>query len=77
MSTLCAAVSLANSLAVKLEIGPERQADIDLVALESAQRLRLDAGRLEHIAECVSGRLEEERSNFGDSSTPGDRHDAP
>ncbi len=40
---LCATVSLANSMCVKSEIGPDRQPELDMASLPSAAILELEA----------------------------------
>lgn len=62
--TLCAIVSLANSLCIKLGIGPERDVDLDLSELEATLMLTLDAGRLERVADSVTETLREERTRL-------------
>jgi putative nucleotidyltransferase with HDIG domain len=59
---LCAIVSLANSLCVKLGIGPERDSDLDLARLDSALALTLETERLGGIATVLRKRLDEEKS---------------
>ena len=60
--TLCAIVSLANSLCVKLGIGPERDAEIVLADLESTLMLTLEPERLQEIAAVVKTTLTEEKN---------------
>jgi putative nucleotidyltransferase with HDIG domain len=62
--TLCAIVSLANSLCVKTGIGPERVPELDLGQLEATTRLKLTPERLALIAKHVEGRLAEEKELF-------------
>jgi putative nucleotidyltransferase with HDIG domain len=62
--TLCAIVSLANSLCVKLGIGPERNPDLALESLDAALMLELPAGRLEEIAATVREKVAEQASVF-------------
>ena len=62
--TLCAIVSLANSLCVKLGIGPERDSDLNLAELESTLMLTLAPERLSEIAASVKERLVEDKSLF-------------
>jgi hypothetical protein len=57
-------VSLANSLCVKLGIGPERDPDRSLVDEESARMLSLDPARIEHVSAAVQERLAEEKSQL-------------
>ncbi len=59
--TLCAIVSLANSLCVKLGIGPERNPDLELAELESTLMLPLDPARIEAVAAEVREQLEQEK----------------
>lgn len=60
--TLCAIVSLANSLCVKLGIGPERDAALQLADLEATMMLTLDPDDLNQIALRVKEKLEEEKA---------------
>ena len=60
----CAIVSLANSLCVKLGIGPEKQPDLNLAGLDSAQMLQLDENRLSTISEQLLQQLEEDKTLF-------------
>jgi putative nucleotidyltransferase with HDIG domain len=60
--TLCAIVSLANSLCVKLEIGPERCPDLDLATLDSTRMLTLDSAQLARIAATVREKIGEEKA---------------
>lgn len=60
--TLCAIVSLANSLCVKLGIGLERDAEIVLADLESTLMLTLKPERLQEISTVVKTTLAEEKS---------------
>lgn len=60
--TLCAIVSLANSMCVKLEIGPERRPDLDLEALDATLMLTLQPTRLAGLAETVRERIGEEKA---------------
>ncbi len=55
---LCAIVSFANSLCVKMGLGPERLPDLDLNSLETARLLKLDS-------DTVSEYLEEAREWTG------------
>lgn len=59
--TLCAIVSLANSMCTKLGLGPERDASVDLTGLDATLMLTLSPERLDDIAEAVSARLESEK----------------
>ena len=60
--TLCAIVSLANSLCVKLGIGPERNPDLELENEESTLMLTLAPERLSALADSVQERLSEEKA---------------
>ncbi len=60
-SELSYIVSLANSLCHKLEIGPTRRPDIDLLKLGSVKALGLNAESLSKVVEKVSGMLKEEK----------------
>ncbi len=62
--TLCAIVSLANSLCVKLGIGPERLPDLDLLSLGPTLLLELDAEQLERIAATTLEQIAAERETF-------------
>jgi putative nucleotidyltransferase with HDIG domain len=62
--TLCAIVSLANSLCVKGGIGPERRPELDLEPLDATARLRLTPERLGLIATSVEERLAQEKALF-------------
>lgn len=62
--TLCAIVSLANSLCVQTGIGPERRPEMDLGQLEATNRLQLTPERLTLIAKLVESRLVEEKELF-------------
>jgi putative nucleotidyltransferase with HDIG domain len=62
---LCAIVSLANSLCVKLCIGPERHPDLDLMQLETTSILGLAPEKLEAIAAELPATLAKEKSLFG------------
>jgi putative nucleotidyltransferase with HDIG domain len=61
---LCATVSLANSLCVKLGIGPERDPERALVEEMAAQMLNLDPERIERISAAVQERLAEEKNQL-------------
>jgi putative nucleotidyltransferase with HDIG domain len=67
---LCAVVSLANQLAVKLEIGPERRPDLDCASSESARKLEVDEQALARITERLQDRLDEERALFDGAGVP-------
>ena len=56
--TLCATISLANSMCAKAELGPDRQPDLDLPALPSAQMLKLEA-RVDGLMAQVPGVVEQ------------------
>ena len=45
---LCAIVSLANALCVKLGLGPRKRPDLDLAALPATEQLGLTTDRLDH-----------------------------
>jgi hypothetical protein len=62
--TLCAIVSLANSLCVKLGLGPELDPDLELSELDSTLMLTLSPDRISDIARVVQERLEEEKSRL-------------
>jgi putative nucleotidyltransferase with HDIG domain len=62
--TLCAIVGLANSLCVKIGIGPERRPELDLGQLETSTRLKLTSERLELIGKNVADRLAQEKALF-------------
>jgi putative nucleotidyltransferase with HDIG domain len=62
--TLCAVISLANSVCVKLGIGPERDPELNLVELESTLMLTLAPDRLNEIAAAVKNRLSEEKTQL-------------
>ncbi|HSR54359.1 MAG TPA: HDOD domain-containing protein [Acidobacteriota bacterium] len=57
---LCAAVSLANALCVRLGVGPERNPDLDLSETEAASMLELGAEELREIEERALRGLKEE-----------------
>lgn len=61
---LCAVVSLANSMCVKLGIGPEHDAGLELAGLDSASMLALAPGRVAEIAAAVGERLVAERGQL-------------
>jgi len=61
---LCAIVSLANSLSIKLGIGPERNPELDLTELESTLMLTLEPQRLAEISQIVKQKLTEEKSAY-------------
>ncbi|HZE89457.1 MAG TPA: HDOD domain-containing protein [Verrucomicrobiae bacterium] len=61
---LCAIVSLANSLCVKLCIGPERHPDLDLGQLEPAATLAITPAQLEAIGAELPELLAKEKSLF-------------
>jgi putative nucleotidyltransferase with HDIG domain len=63
--TLCAIVSLANSLCVKLGIGPERYPDLDLAQLETVALLDVKVPKIEAIAAGIPAILAKEKSLFG------------
>ena len=65
--TLCAIVSLANSMCVKLGIGPQREPELSLMDEESALMLTLAPERLDQICSAVQQRLAEgeEPPQFG------------
>ena len=58
--TLCATVSLANSMCAKAALGPDQQPTLDLTALPSAEMLDLDA-RVEAVMEQVPNVVEQAR----------------
>lgn len=60
--TLCAIVSLANSVCIKLGIGPERNPELELAEEESTLMLTLEPARLTRIAATVEAKLSEERA---------------
>jgi putative nucleotidyltransferase with HDIG domain len=62
--TFAALVSLANSIAVKLEIGPEKRKDLDLASLDAAAMLGLDGERLDQLFAESRGRFEAEKDLF-------------
>lgn len=62
--TLCAIISLANSVCVKLGLGPERDPELNLADLESTLMLTLAPDRLTEIAAAVKSRLTEEKSQL-------------
>jgi putative nucleotidyltransferase with HDIG domain len=62
--TLCATVSLANSMCIKLGIGPERNPELSLADEESALMLTLAPERLDQISAAVKARLDEEKSHL-------------
>ncbi len=62
--SLCAIVSLANSMCIKLGIGPERDPDLVLNELESALMLTLDPPRVVAIASAVGERLAQEKARL-------------
>ena len=59
---LCAIVSLANALCVKLELGPHQRPDLDLAALPACEQLGLTTGGLNRLmaraAACAAAELE-------------------
>ena len=59
--TLCAVISLANSLCVKHEIGPERMPDLELSELESTLMLPIDPFQLDQLANQILEKLDEEK----------------
>ncbi len=59
--TLCALVSLANSMCAKLGIGPQREPDLELDELEAALMLPLDPAKLDAIAAEVQEQLAQEQ----------------
>lgn len=61
---LCAIVDLGNRLCMKLEIGPEKRADMDLPSVESAGALGLGAVELEEILGNLRETIEEEKDLF-------------
>jgi putative nucleotidyltransferase with HDIG domain len=62
--TLCAIVSLANSVCVKVGIGPERLPKLDLGGLEVVARLKIMPDRLTFLAETIEAKLVEEKELF-------------
>lgn len=62
---LCAIVSLANSLCVKLCIGPERHPGLDLMQLETTAKLGLTPGKIEAVSAELPATLGREKSLFG------------
>lgn len=64
-SSLCATVSLANQLCMKLEIGPEPRPDLDLEALDAAVMLDLGEGSLAWVTEELQRRLQQGTGMFG------------
>lgn len=64
--TLAAIVSLANSVCVKLEIGPERESDLELASLRSADLLGLDGETLDALPAKALACIEAERQSLAD-----------
>lgn len=62
--TLCAIVSLANSLCLRLGIGLQREPELSLVDEESALMLTLAPERLDRICSAVQERLAEEKNHL-------------
>ena len=59
---LCATVSLANSMCVKAELGPDKQPELDLSELPSAEMLKLDVDPTtlsERLRETLSAQIED------------------
>ena len=63
---IAAIVSLANSVCVKLEIGPERRADLELATLRSGQLLGLDHETLDALPDTGRACIEAERQALAD-----------
>ncbi len=61
---LCALVTLANNLCLKMGIGPEKRPDLDLAAQPGFTVAGVDPALLERIAEKVEGSLQEEKAVF-------------
>jgi putative nucleotidyltransferase with HDIG domain len=62
--SLCAIVSLADSMCIKLGIGPQRDETLDLSELDATLMLTLDPHRLDEIARTVGERLEAEKTTL-------------
>ncbi len=61
---LCASVSLANLICVKLGIGPERDPELDLSFVDATSMLSIDAGQLDLIFNTVEETLAIEKEMF-------------
>ncbi len=61
---LCAVVSLANLICVKLEIGPEKRPDLDLSFTDATAMLDVDPGQLDLIFNTVEETLAIEKEMF-------------
>ncbi len=59
--TLCAIISLANSLCVRLGIGPERDPELKLADEEATLMLTLTSSQIAQIAAAVQDNLEKEK----------------
>ncbi len=62
---MCAIVQMADSVCIKLGIGPEKARDLDLTALPSFSMLPVDADLVARVEAAVPQRLAEEKELFG------------
>ena len=61
---LCAVVSLANALCVKLELGPHQRPDLDLTLLPASEQLGLTGDRLDALLADASARASAELAPY-------------
>lgn len=62
--SLCALIGLANGICIKLEIGPEKQPDLDLEAISTNSVLRLSGEYLCEVTARAQRSLAESESLF-------------
>lgn len=62
---LCAIVSLANSICVKLGIGPEKDPDLDLAQLPAARILNLEREQIDDVIDALNEDLAKEKGTLG------------
>jgi putative nucleotidyltransferase with HDIG domain len=62
--TFCAVISLANDFCAKLEIGPQKNPDLDLTSSEGALMLPLSEEALSSLASTIAEQFQEEKAVF-------------